>query len=190
MSNVVNVLSTKYTDVETGLVYFGYRYYSPELGRFINRDPIAETGGINLYAFVQNNPINQYDLLGLYTETITLPPSYTFTTDVDWEPWSKWEYESTQTEGGTSPAFWLVATCICKRERFGTETNITCETKKSLNLTIGPEGATWWPSQTTRTISKEQNKVRDFEKKFLAGGFFMNESSAEMACGRKCKDLN
>jgi len=57
--------STKYTDNETGLVYYGHRYYSPSLGRFINRDPIGEQGGINLYAFVGNDPINGVDVLGL-----------------------------------------------------------------------------------------------------------------------------
>ena len=34
--------STKYTDSETGLVYYGYRYYSPGLGRWISRDPLSE----------------------------------------------------------------------------------------------------------------------------------------------------
>ncbi|MCF7689359.1 MAG: RHS repeat-associated core domain-containing protein, partial [Cephaloticoccus sp.] len=43
----------------------GQRYYSPSLGRFINRDPIEEQGGINLYAFVGNNPVNRWDLLGM-----------------------------------------------------------------------------------------------------------------------------
>jgi RHS repeat-associated protein len=57
--------STKYTDEETGLVCYGHRYYSPSLGRFINRDPIGEMGGLNLYAFVGNNPVNQWDYLGL-----------------------------------------------------------------------------------------------------------------------------
>jgi RHS repeat-associated protein len=33
--------STKYTDDETGFLYYGYRYYSPELGRWVNRDPIG-----------------------------------------------------------------------------------------------------------------------------------------------------
>jgi RHS repeat-associated protein len=49
--------STQYGDDETGLVYYGYRYYSPRLGRFINQDPIKEWGGINLYAFTGNNPV-------------------------------------------------------------------------------------------------------------------------------------
>ena len=45
-------------------MYYGYRYYSASLGRWINRDPIAEDGGINLYAFVINSPPNQIDTLG------------------------------------------------------------------------------------------------------------------------------
>jgi RHS repeat-associated protein len=57
--------STKYKDRETGLVYYGHRYYDPSLGRFINRDPSEEAGGLNLYGFVGNNSINHWDLLGL-----------------------------------------------------------------------------------------------------------------------------
>jgi RHS repeat-associated protein len=57
--------STKYTDGETGLVYYGFRFYSPELGRWVNRDPIEEMGGINLYGFTSNQPIDEIDVLGL-----------------------------------------------------------------------------------------------------------------------------
>ena len=57
--------SSEYFDDETGLVYYNYRYYSPELGRWINRDPIGERGGVNLYIMVDNSPINKTDLLGL-----------------------------------------------------------------------------------------------------------------------------
>jgi RHS repeat-associated protein len=59
--------STKYTDAETGLAYFGYRYYSATLGRFINRDPSGEAGGVNLYGFCANDGINSWDVLGLGT---------------------------------------------------------------------------------------------------------------------------
>ncbi len=58
--------STKYTDDETGLVYYGFRYYNPSLGRFINRDPVEEQGGLNLYAAFANDPINHIDVLGMY----------------------------------------------------------------------------------------------------------------------------
>jgi RHS repeat-associated protein len=56
--------STKFTDEETGLVYYGYRYYSAELGRWLSRDPIGERGGINLYGMVGNDPVNRVDRLG------------------------------------------------------------------------------------------------------------------------------
>ena len=42
-----------------------FAFYSPDVGRWLNRDPIAENGGINLYQFVGNNPINAVDQLGL-----------------------------------------------------------------------------------------------------------------------------
>jgi|GEM_PF-2536855 len=45
--------------------FYGHRYYSPSLGRFINRDPIEEQGGINLYSFVGNNAVNAWDYLGM-----------------------------------------------------------------------------------------------------------------------------
>ena len=57
--------STKYEDSETGLLYYGYRFYSPGTGRWASRDPIEERGGLNLYAFVGNDGVNRWDLLGL-----------------------------------------------------------------------------------------------------------------------------
>ncbi|MBQ3288657.1 MAG: RHS repeat-associated core domain-containing protein [Kiritimatiellae bacterium] len=53
--------STKYYDVETGLYYFGYRFCSPSLKRWLNRDPIEEEGGVNLYGFCRNNAITSFD---------------------------------------------------------------------------------------------------------------------------------
>jgi RHS repeat-associated protein len=57
--------STKYHDPETSLVYYGYRYYSPELGRWINRDPIGERGGLNGSCFAGNRPTGLVDPEGL-----------------------------------------------------------------------------------------------------------------------------
>ena len=56
--------SSEYADDETGLIYYNYRYYSPQLGRWTKRDPIEEQGGVNLYAMTKNNLINIIDLLG------------------------------------------------------------------------------------------------------------------------------
>jgi RHS repeat-associated protein len=87
--------STKYQDDETDLLYYGYRFYSPSTGRWLNRDPFAEIGfkparntslnpyirnldmGVlseepSAYGFIGNSPITQVDHLGL---VIYLPPS-------------------------------------------------------------------------------------------------------------------
>jgi RHS repeat-associated protein len=57
--------SGKYHDAETGLGYWGYRYYNPVLGRWINRDPLGEPGGLNLYTYCGNEPAGRFDALGL-----------------------------------------------------------------------------------------------------------------------------
>ena len=59
--------STKYLDTETGFCYYGYRYYDPLSGRWLSKDPLQEEGGLNLYAFVNNNGLNFTDYLGLTT---------------------------------------------------------------------------------------------------------------------------
>ena len=55
----------QFRDAETGWYNYGYRFYVPLLGRWINRDPIGEEGGANLYKFARNNSISWIDLLGL-----------------------------------------------------------------------------------------------------------------------------
>ena len=60
--------STKYTDKETGLLYYGYRFYSPTTGRWPSRDPIEEGDGPNMYAMLGNNPVSSFDALGLWAQ--------------------------------------------------------------------------------------------------------------------------
>ena len=57
--------SSEYADDETGLVYYNYRYYSPQLGRWTKRDPIEEEGGVNLYVILANQVLIHFDQLGL-----------------------------------------------------------------------------------------------------------------------------
>jgi RHS repeat-associated protein len=56
--------SSKRTD-ESSLVYYGRRYYSPHLGRWLTPDPLGLSAGINLYAFVSNDPLIRLDDYGL-----------------------------------------------------------------------------------------------------------------------------
>jgi RHS repeat-associated protein len=55
----------QYYDPETGLHYNYFRYYNPQTGRYLTPDPIGLEGGINLFAYVENNPVNWIDPLGL-----------------------------------------------------------------------------------------------------------------------------
>jgi RHS repeat-associated protein len=57
--------STKVTDDEGGLVYYGYRFYCPSTGRWLSRDPLAEAGEVALYSMVDSDPVNEIDYLGL-----------------------------------------------------------------------------------------------------------------------------
>jgi RHS repeat-associated protein len=58
---------------EAGLYLTHYRLYDPNTGRWLNRDPIGETGGFNLYGYVGGNPVNQKDILGL-SPAAAIPP--------------------------------------------------------------------------------------------------------------------
>ncbi len=66
--------SSKRIDDETGLVYFGRRYYTPTYGRWLTPDPLGLDAGSNLYAYVFNAPLTHVDLYGLlsiYNKEVT-----------------------------------------------------------------------------------------------------------------------
>jgi RHS repeat-associated protein len=68
----------------SGLSYFARRFYDPTTQRWLNRDPIRELGGINLYDYVANDPINKIDPLGL------------------WNLWAPWTWGVTTGAGTTA----------------------------------------------------------------------------------------
>jgi len=57
--------SSKEWNDNAGLYYYGLRFYDPNLQRWLNRDPIGEDGGINLYEFLSNDPMYALDPYGL-----------------------------------------------------------------------------------------------------------------------------
>ena len=87
--------STKYCNIETELYYYGYRYYSPSLMRWLNRDPIEEHGGLNLYAFCGNNGVSYFDGIGLWAITIIS----SMTTSDDEAVWRKYDKNSVIVSG-------------------------------------------------------------------------------------------
>jgi RHS repeat-associated protein len=56
--------STTRSELPSAFHYYGYRQLNPLTGRWINRDPIEEAGGVNLYGFVGNDGVGHADLLG------------------------------------------------------------------------------------------------------------------------------
>jgi RHS repeat-associated protein len=61
----------QYEDAETGLFYNYFRYYNPKIGKYLRKDPINFAGGdLNLYNYVQSNPIGWFDIFGLSAKII------------------------------------------------------------------------------------------------------------------------
>ncbi len=92
--------STKWTDVESGLLYYGYRYYNPVMGRWLSRDPIndfsfrqiAHHHGLSRtlchvgrstfeHSFVCNDPVSKWDMLGL---AVTIGPPWACPQESGW----------------------------------------------------------------------------------------------------------
>ena len=66
MADVFSIrYSTKCYDAETGMYYYGRRFYLLALCRWLTRDPIEEEGGVNLYGFCGNNGVGIFDAMGL-----------------------------------------------------------------------------------------------------------------------------
>ena len=61
--------------VVCGLAESAGAYYSPRQGRFLNRDPIGEQGGLNLYSYTRNSPPARYDPLGQDDQPNPGPPA-------------------------------------------------------------------------------------------------------------------
>ena len=57
-----------YDETASGMFFYGFRYYDAETGRWLSKDPIEESGGLNLYGMVGNNPISRWDYLGMTPE--------------------------------------------------------------------------------------------------------------------------
>lgn len=64
--------SSKEIHPGSGTYSYGYRFYDPNLQRWLNRDPVEETGGINLYGFVGNRSLNTVDPFGLCDKASSL----------------------------------------------------------------------------------------------------------------------
>jgi RHS repeat-associated protein len=93
----------QYEDVETQLHYNYHRYYDPRSGRYLTPDPIGINGGINLFAYVKNNPVVLKDVLGLDCdiEFCVLAPAFM----PDWWPTMGGPYDHAYLKVGNYGAY-------------------------------------------------------------------------------------
>jgi len=200
-----SILSTKYLDQETGLYYYGYRYYNPSLGRWPARDPIGEFGGENLYLISGNNAICMIDTFGLqtsgslYGECIDTP-KVTITDKVLEKQKSASEWiGASQLEGGPDLEESGPYTCICRCEAWKnyikkirrttvTEHHMECGQKCTNKLTLD-----WTTTKTeNRTITRKGYKFADkgpftlWTKLFPT---FRIHKLVEAQCEKDCDDL-
>jgi RHS repeat-associated protein len=68
--------NTKERSFTLGLDNHGMRYFDPEVGRYITRDPIGYGDGLNVYLYVHNNPINHIDPHGLAAVEVEVGPEF------------------------------------------------------------------------------------------------------------------
>jgi RHS repeat-associated protein len=85
-------LGSQEYDQETGLYHLGARYYDPQLGRFMSEDPSGIAGGLNLYTYAGNDPVDRHDPTGLddlyCTSHLEFDGiTYEYEPTVTWETW-------------------------------------------------------------------------------------------------------
>lgn len=110
------------TTRRVGVIYYGYRYYDPLTGRWPSRDPIKESGGMNLYGFAGNNGTNTWDKLGLLAIIHGEKPDST----ADYRNFSELakkeirkRYNLNPRTAGWTDARWPadIASCSCDKEK-------------------------------------------------------------------------
>jgi RHS repeat-associated protein len=103
-ANVYRFSSKEYLQ-NSGLYSFGRRFYEPNFQRWLSRDPIGEAGGINLYGFVGNSPLNAIDPFGLDLQTFAPGQFYSIP-----GPYSYWGSTTTFDSAITAPLLNIMST--------------------------------------------------------------------------------
>jgi RHS repeat-associated protein len=102
-----------YTDHESGFILATYRWYSPQLRRWVSRDPIGYQGGVNLYEYARSNPTNYYDYQGHHPALIVLALAAYEAAELYWGIEDLKELNSTLNDPSATPEEKLFTTGLC-----------------------------------------------------------------------------
>lgn len=157
---------------------YGLRWYHPDQGRFVNRDPIGEAGGENLYAFVNNDPVNGRDMLGLSElpksdTTYPLDPVWSVGHPFDFVEWSSsydrdsWfsDFVNAQDyctffEGG----IWTHSGCISMADYFNPSPNPDPEVDSGENKNEEAHGEKWSKERCDQLALQINNRRGGLER--------------------------
>jgi RHS repeat-associated protein len=175
--------STKYTDDESDLLYYGFRYYCPNTGRWLSRDPAEEEGGHNLYGFVANDAVNHFDLLGLKLKPFTgnqssLQPNYVTTLNEGETPirWPGW-WIGMESDGSG------VATVNDKTVAIDGQLSL------GFNVRIGNDPNGHYPTDPSRTLQQHENQHYEMAKADWNRNVNIVNAWEGTYCSRECAEL-
>jgi len=176
--------SSKEYDQASGLCYFGYRHYSPSLGRWLSADPVAHEGGRNLYLFIGANPLAGIDPYGLLFTYGTRKPG-----DGTLKPPSP-TYDATPPIGSRPPQV-SQGPCICAEGREWIEvdrrtkaTPITCTARVPCRR--GWEERTSPGKRVTETVTKLSCRQMLWDDNPWAFSICIPRGQS---CGVKCEQI-
>nr|WP_276554525.1 RHS repeat-associated core domain-containing protein [Pseudomonas peradeniyensis] len=141
----------QYFDVETGLHYNRHRYYSPQTGRFVSKDPVGFAGGLNIYLYAVN-PIEWVDPKGLAGRKQPKPWIPNGNTKEGWQHIDERHISGTNTSQGAGDLFAVGTT----QEQI--QTACECLVKKGTRTTTPDRRIQIYEKRIT--INGERDRVR------------------------------
>ena len=187
--------STKWFDNDTGLGYWGYRWYSPGMGRWISRDPLGRRGSLAAYLAVGNRPPNGVDAVGLkYSETVELKP-------LSWLTETYKAHGYTTYEGQMEGPSWLGPVPLTGEDLIEESTSMCCATVKRAKIhdlkvtTYNPQdrklvvnGPDYFTENGLQEVAGHEGRRREVYSKADAAYFIPIEGTGDVAtrCGTVC----
>jgi len=198
--------STKYWDLETGLGFWGYRY--GKHGRWLSRDPLGERGWNVLYVFVENDPFDKTDPIGLlcYNLAEKTVAKFTINSVTHYDVWAFLAVQSYEERGIAIPApggggviFKTSYTAVCRCQIQERKLTRTVECRKLKKTTrceysglCGTVSMTtdefYWQGSPSDAIEKGKlvGQTRDIN---ISGSGAPGHDAVGLICGNKCQAL-